>query len=167
MLHESIMLSATEIYNAFAIKLIKMKKKNLLVFAIITSLLACSVFMTLYFVSSSKSNGGSFLSKMGEGVTIDRDVHDFGVIKEDGGNVSATFVVINNTKEPVVITYATASCGCTIPSWTKEPIPSGKTGRVTATFIPKNHPGPFDKSIMIMISGQAQRIVARITGTVK
>jgi len=100
-------------------------------------------------------------------ITVDKTVHDFGTIKEDDGNVSATFIITNNTKEAVVITNVVRSCGCTAPEWTKEPIEPGKTGEVKATYDPRGRIGPFDKTITIITTGNPERIVVRIKGTVE
>jgi hypothetical protein len=100
-------------------------------------------------------------------ITVDRTVHDFGTISETGGNVSATFVVTNNTGDPIVLTNVRASCGCTTPSWTKEPIEPGKKGQVTATYNPQGRPGPFEKTVTITTNGNPERLLVRIKGTVQ
>jgi len=100
-------------------------------------------------------------------ITVDKTVHDFGVISESGGNVSATFILTNNTDEAIVLTSVRASCGCTATNWTKEPIEPGKTGEVTATYSPKDRPGPFEKTVTITTTGNPEKIVVRIKGTVQ
>lgn len=116
---------------------------------------------------STKTNGENvWLVTEGE-ITINKTLHDFGVVKQNGGNISATFIVTNNTKTPVILTNVVASCGCTTPQWTKEPIEPGKTGEVIATYNPQGRPGPFDKSITIATTGNPERIIARIKGTVE
>ena len=100
-------------------------------------------------------------------IVVDREVHDFGTIGEDAGNVSATFVVTNNTSATIVLTNVRASCGCTTPSWTKEPIEPGKTGTVTATYSQKGRPGPFEKTVTITTTGDPERLLVRIKGTVQ
>src|SRR5690349_21094895 len=59
--------------------------------------------------------------------------HDFGTIKE-GDIVEYTYTFTNNGAAPLVIQTAQGSCGCTVPDWTKEPIPVGGTGYVKAKF---------------------------------
>ncbi|MDR2806417.1 MAG: DUF1573 domain-containing protein [Dysgonamonadaceae bacterium] len=101
-------------------------------------------------------------------VTVDKTTHDFGTIAEDGGPKSATFVVINKTDAPILITNARKSCGCTSdPVWTKTPIEPGKTGTVTMQFDPKGRPGPFDKTVTIYTNSTPDRITVHITGTVQ
>jgi uncharacterized protein (DUF58 family) len=100
-------------------------------------------------------------------ITVDKTLHDFGTIRENGGEVSATFTIKNNAKTPLVLTHVTSSCGCTVPNWDKEPIKPGKTGKITATFNPKGRPGPFDKTISIRTSIHPDRLDVRIKGTVE
>lgn len=59
--------------------------------------------------------------------------HDFGTIKE-GQKVSYTYKFKNTGQAPLIIQSAQPSCGCTVPEWSKEPIPVGGTGFVKAEF---------------------------------
>ncbi|GHV25787.1 hypothetical protein FACS1894176_05190 [Bacteroidia bacterium] len=100
-------------------------------------------------------------------VAVDKTVHDFGTIVETAGKVSAIFVVTNKTNAPIVLTNVRSSCGCTTPDWTKTPIEPGKTGTVTATYDPAGRPGPFEKTVTISTSGNPDRLLVRIKGTVE
>jgi hypothetical protein len=80
-------------------------------------------------------------------------VYNFGNINEEDGLASHVFVVKNTGTGPLVITRITASCGCTQPEWSKEPIAAGKTGNVKVTYNPKGRPGPFYKTITIYSNG--------------
>ena len=59
--------------------------------------------------------------------------HDFGTIKQ-GDVVVHTYKFKNTGEAPLIIQSAQGSCGCTVPEWSKEPIPVGGTGFVTAKF---------------------------------
>ncbi|TDN84724.1 uncharacterized protein DUF1573 [Salegentibacter sp. 24] len=59
--------------------------------------------------------------------------HDFGNIPK-GKNVEHTFTFTNTGQAPLVITDATSTCGCTVPSYTKEPIQPGETGEMLVKF---------------------------------
>jgi hypothetical protein len=59
--------------------------------------------------------------------------HDFGKINE-GDIVEYTYKFKNTGDAPLIIQGAQGSCGCTVPNWTKEPIPAGGSGVVTAKF---------------------------------
>jgi len=99
-------------------------------------------------------------------VIVENPVHDFGKIYESGGDVSVIYRVVNNSAETILIQEARPSCGCTVASFTKTPIESGKSGQVKATFSPKNHPGPFNKSVTITTTGTPKQIVVSFKGTV-
>ena len=92
--------------------------------------------------------------------------HDFGQIKEADGKVTHTFVISNQGEAPLVLTRVIASCGCTTPDWTKEPIPAGKTGEIKITFDPKNRPGPFAKTISVYSNGKTGSFILTIRGEV-
>jgi len=116
---------------------------------------------------SSKVNDKNFWYMTEDEITIDKTVHNFGAIDENGGAVSATFTVTNNTKTPIVLTNVVPSCGCTTPEWKKDPIEPGQTGKIVAIFNPKNRSGSFNKSISILTTGKPERFVVRIMGTIE
>jgi hypothetical protein len=99
-------------------------------------------------------------------LSVSEDSHDFGAIKEDGGKVSHAFVVKNDGTQPLVITRVIASCGCTSPEWTKEPIAPGKTGEVLVTYDPLGRPGAFAKTVSIYSNGKRGSQVLTIRGEV-
>ncbi len=112
-------------------------------------------------------SAGSVFAQGGPSITVAENFHDFGEIKEADGKVSHTFVVKNDGNAPLVITRVIASCGCTSPDWTKEPIAPGQTGEVKVTFDPKNRPGPFAKTVSIYSNGKTGSYVVTIRGDVK
>ncbi len=99
-------------------------------------------------------------------IEFDKTVHDFGEILEADGNVSTEFVIKNTGKVPLVINRVTASCGCTTPEWTKEPIAPGKTGKVKATYSTKGRIGPFSKTISVHSNAEQGTSVVTIKGNV-
>jgi hypothetical protein len=90
--------------------------------------------------------------------------YDFGEISE-GMVAKHEFVFKNNGDQPLVLTSVKASCGCTTPSWTKEPILPGNTGQITASYNSKNRPGGFNKSITITSNAIPASKVIYIKGT--
>jgi len=74
--------------------------------------------------------------------------HDFGTINE-GDIVDHTFAFTNNGDAPLIISSATASCGCTVPQWPKEPIPVGGSGEIKVQFNSRNKPGIQNKTVTI------------------
>jgi hypothetical protein len=94
---------------------------------------------------------------------FDEPVHDFGVIKEELGSVTHAFKFTNTGDKPLVITRVQASCGCTTPGWTKEPVQPGETGEVLATY--RTSPGPFNKSLTVVAAG-VPSVILHIKGNV-
>jgi len=99
-------------------------------------------------------------------VSFEKEVHDFGKIKEDAGKVEYRFMFTNTGQTPLIITKVQASCGCTSPSWTEKPILPGQQGFVNAVFDPQNRPGNFNKSITVESNAVNARVVLRIQGEV-
>src|SRR6187402_451630 len=91
---------------------------------------------------------------------------DFGVVKEGGGPVTHEFMFTNNSDRTVRILSANASCGCTTPSWSKDPVGPGKTGFIQARFDPKGRPGFFTKSVTVTTDYEATPIILQIKGQV-
>lgn len=73
---------------------------------------------------------------------------DFGKIPE-GPVAEHVFEFKNIGKEPLIISNANASCGCTTPEWNKEPILPGKKGKVTVRYNTQGRVGPIAKSVYI------------------
>ena len=90
--------------------------------------------------------------------------HDFGKIKQ-GVPVTYDFAFSNTGSQPVVIESATASCGCTTPTWPKTPVMKNKTDKVSAGFNAASVQ-PFEKSIFVKVSGFDLPIELKITGEV-
>lgn len=98
---------------------------------------------------------------------IAEKTYDFGTIKNTHEPISHTFKITNTGDAPLVIISASASCGCTRPKYTPEPIPPGKTGEIKVTFIPKGQLGPINKEIKVRTNAKKhKRIILTITGKV-
>ncbi|MCU0369119.1 MAG: DUF1573 domain-containing protein [Cyclobacteriaceae bacterium] len=81
-------------------------------------------------------------------ITFETTDHDFGTIKE-GQKVTYTYKVKNTGEAPLIIQSAQPSCGCTVPTYTQDPIPVGGAGFVTAEFDSSGKPGINNKTITI------------------
>lgn len=93
-----------------------------------------------------------------------KETHDFGKI-EQGKPVTHVFEFKNMGSDPVVINDAQASCGCTKPNWTREPIMPGKTGTVSATFNAAAA-GQFIKTVTVTSNAEAGQTVLYLKGEV-
>jgi hypothetical protein len=122
-----------------------------------TLLLAFSVmFLSTAVFSQSK--------KAEEIVDFKEKVFDFGKIKQ-GVPVNHEFAFTNISDKPAVIESATASCGCTTPSWPQAPVAKGKADKVKAGFNAAS-PGAFTKQITVKVSGADAPLVLTIKGEV-
>ena len=91
--------------------------------------------------------------------------HDFGVFSQDSAVVTYDFVFTNVGKSPLVIHQASASCGCTVPEYTLEPIMPGCKGKISVTYNGKGkRPGVFRKSITIHNNGKQTPVRLYIEG---
>lgn len=66
-------------------------------------------------------------------LTFDESAFDFGSVK-DGEKVTHDYKFTNTGSEPLIISNATGSCGCTVPVWPKEAIAPGKSGVIKVAF---------------------------------
>jgi len=69
-------------------------------------------------------------------ITFNETEYDFGEIK-DGDKVTKVFTFTNTGKEPLIISNAKGSCGCTVPDWPKQPIAVGETGELKVVYSSK------------------------------
>lgn len=91
--------------------------------------------------------------------------HNFGIFAQDTAIVTYDFVFTNIGKAPLIIHQASASCGCTVPEYTLEPIMPGGKGKITVTYNGKSkQPGVFRKSITIHNNGKQSPVRLYIEG---
>ena len=91
--------------------------------------------------------------------------HNFGVFAQDTAIVSHDFIFTNVGKAPLIIHQASASCGCTVPEYTLEPVMPGEKGKITVTYNGKGRrPGIFRKSITIHNNGKKTPLRIYIEG---
>jgi len=90
---------------------------------------------------------------------------DFGTIPQ-GKPVKHSFTFTNTGKQPIVMSNVQASCGCTTPTWPKEPILPGKSDVIEVQYNAAN-PGGFNKSITITSNALTPSKILYIKGTVE
>ena len=96
---------------------------------------------------------------------FEEDFHDFGTINE-GDVVKHTFKFTNTGEAPLIIQSAQGSCGCTVPTWPKEPIAVGETGEITAEFNSKGKPNIQNKTVTITANTWPKQTRLRIKADV-
>lgn len=111
---------------------------------------------------------GSFVAFAQEpAIEFEETTYDFGTIAEDGGNVTHEFVFTNTGDAPLMIVSATASCGCTRPSFPKKPVAAGKSDKIKVTYVPAGRPGEFIKGVTVKSNAAKNKTVKlKIKGVV-
>jgi hypothetical protein len=92
--------------------------------------------------------------------------HEFGEIKE-GEKVSFSFKFKNIGKTPLVISNATASCGCTVPEYSKDPVKPGDEGHVRVTFNSEGKHGMVSKTVTLLANTIPNTKVLTISADIK
>jgi hypothetical protein len=91
--------------------------------------------------------------------------HDFGKIEKDKP-VTVDFIFKNPGMIPLIIQDVKTSCGCTVPDYPKQPIASGKSGKITVTYDAKDS-GYFSKTITVTTNTEDGTNLLYIKGEVK
>lgn len=98
-------------------------------------------------------------------IKFDKTTHDFGTFSEDDPVVKCTFTFTNEGDAPLVIHQAIASCGCTVPTYTRMPVKPGEKGTIEVTYNGDGkYPGKFKKSITVRTNAKEPMVRLFITG---
>ena len=98
-------------------------------------------------------------------MTFNESEFDFGNLTA-GESVSHIFKFKNTGKEPLVIQNAKGSCGCTVPTWPKEPIAPGKSGEIEVKFDSKGKTGKQTKNVTITANTDPVNTILKISADV-
>lgn len=93
-------------------------------------------------------------------------VHDFGAIAEDDGLATCRFTLINVGTEPLAITGARATCGCTTPRYSRKSIAPGDSSIIEVSFDPQGRPGRFKKEVYVETNAKPSKVRLDIKGVV-
>ena len=108
--------------------------------------------------------GISFVSAQAE-IKFDKLTHNFGTFSEKAATVTCVFNFTNTGDEPLIINQAVASCGCTVPEYTKTPVKPGESGQIKVTYNGTGKfPGHFKKSITVRTNGKVEMTRLYIEG---
>lgn len=98
-------------------------------------------------------------------ITFETEIHDFGTL-DYAGDGTYQFKFTNTGKDPLVISDAKGSCGCTVPKWPKEPVLKGQSNFINVSYDTKR-PGPFTKTVTVTSNAKTATKVLTIKGVVK
>ena len=91
--------------------------------------------------------------------------YDFGSV-DQGEKVTHTYTFKNDGKEPLIISNAKGSCGCTVPQWPKEPIAPGEEGEILVQFDTKGKKGNQTKTVTLTANTEPAQTYLKIKGIV-
>ncbi|HMQ59655.1 MAG TPA: DUF1573 domain-containing protein [Flavilitoribacter sp.] len=98
-------------------------------------------------------------------MAFEETTFEFGTVQE-GEKVTHTYKFKNTGKEPLVISNAQGSCGCTVPQWSKEPVAPGASGSVTVEFNSKNKNGKRNQKVTLTANTDPPQTFLYLTGEV-
>jgi len=97
-------------------------------------------------------------------IDFESKVVDYGIL-EHNANGEREFVFTNNGTEPLIIKNAKGSCGCTVPTWPREPIMPGETSKIGVKYA-TNRVGKFTKTITLTTNVGKKPVILTVKGEV-
>ena len=97
-------------------------------------------------------------------IDFESKVVDYGIL-EHNANGDREFVFTNNGTEPLIIKNAKGSCGCTVPTWPREPIMPGETSKIGVNYA-TNRVGKFTKTITLTTNVGKKPVILTVKGEV-
>lgn len=99
-------------------------------------------------------------------MTFDETEYDFGTIKQ-GEVVNHTFTFTNTGASPLIIENASATCGCTVPQWTTEPVAPGRKGEIKVQFNSTGKSGQQQPTVTVRANTQPNIVRVAMKGNVE
>lgn len=100
----------------------------------------------------------------GPGIIFESETIDYGSINKNANGVRE-FVFTNNGNQPLIISGAQGSCGCTVPTYPKEPIAPGAQGKISVKY-DTSRVGAFSKTVTLTTNAAEPSKTLTIKGTV-
>jgi len=120
-------------------------------------LLSLCTLLTIFFFASAQTT-----PETQDVLQLKETEHDFAKIPQ-GKPVYYIFEILNTGTQPLKLDDVHASCGCTTPEWSRDPIAPGAAAQIKVGYNAAAE-GPFDKAITITYNGQSKQL--KIKGTV-
>lgn len=123
-----------------------------------------SLFSTVLAANAQAVNtGGTALPRPADNLQLKENNHNFGKIPQ-GRPAVYTFDIVNTGTTPLKLDNVQASCGCTTPEWSREPIEAGATAKIKVGYNAYAE-GPFTKTVTVVYNTNQTRTLT-ITGEV-
>lgn len=99
-------------------------------------------------------------------MTFEQTEYDFGTVKQ-GEKVNHTFEFTNTGSTPLVIENASATCGCTVPDWTRTPVAPGEKGEIAVQFNTTGKMGQQNPTVTVRANTQPEIVKVSMKGNVE
>lgn len=123
------------------------------------------IMFAIAIITTNAQNAGIPVNPNGPDIQFTKTTHDYGTIQQ-GGDGNCEFKFKNTGKEPLILSNVISSCGCTVPSWTREPIMPNKEGTIKVKY-DTNRNGIISKQITVMSNAKTDRVVLSIAGKIE
>ncbi|MCS7005173.1 MAG: DUF1573 domain-containing protein [Cytophagales bacterium] len=123
------------------------------------------LFLGLFWKALAQSSNNPPTALQGSKIEFIKSEHDFGDIYQ-GDVVSYVFTFKNTGNMPLILTNVQTTCGCTAPSWTREPVLPGKTGEINIQFNSSGKSGIQNKVITVFSNAVNPQARLRIQANV-
>ncbi|MCE5345017.1 MAG: DUF1573 domain-containing protein [Bacteroidales bacterium] len=127
-------------------------------------LLVIAIILGLCHSISAQSSSTTKDDSSSHGITFNKTIHNFGKLIQDDP-AGCEFIFYNKGRSPIIISDITASCGCTVPSWSKKPVMPGDSGSIQVLYL-TNAPGTFEKEITVFSNATKEPLLLKIKGKV-
>ena len=101
----------------------------------------------------------------GAKITFEKYLHDFGNVRE-GEKLKCSFSFLNEGTGDLIINSATASCGCTVPNYSRKPVAPGASGSVDISFDTSGRTGKQTKTIVVNSNASKPVVLLQITAEI-
>lgn len=132
--------------------------KNVFLFAIM-------LFATTLLTAQNASSQTQETEEQKAHIDFESTLHDFGQIVVNS-NATCEFKFTNTGKEPLILSNVKASCGCTVPEWTKEPVLPGEEGVIKVRYTTVTRPNVINKAVIVHSNADNKQVILRIKGEV-
>lgn len=115
-------------------------------------------------VSCSQAPGQDKTGTNGPDIEFTYTEYDYGTVIQ-GGDGTSEFVFKNTGNEPLILSNVKSTCGCTVPSWPREPVKAGESAKIIVSYR-TTRIGPINKSITVSSNAASGPVVLRIKGNI-
>jgi len=116
------------------------------------------------FISALSVNAQSSEAGKQDSIVFTKLEHDYGTI-ERGSDGQCEFTFTNKGEKPLILSNVRASCGCTVPEWTREPVAPGKKGKIKIRYNTRIT-GAFNKTVIVYSNAVNNKVNLRVKGQV-